>query len=738
MRARLALVALLSAGTLSAATFTVTNTNDSGPGSLRQAILDANANAGADTIVFAIPGSDPNCDTNGVCEIRPLTDLPLITDTVTIDGYTQSGAQVNTDPKNSNAVLKIILLGNLDSSFTHAGLFITASNCIVRGLAIGLFEDAILVEGASGVAIAGCFLGTDETGLLPEDNNRGVSAIGAANVVIGGTDPADRNVISSNAAVGIDLEGCDGAEVQGNLIGPRANGIGALGNGSGIYAASSGAVSVTIGGPAAGAGNVISGNDQNGVTLALAAGSAALVQGNLLGTDPFGSLPLGNVFAGIRIAGSGAHIGGLGVGEGNLIANNGTAGVDVDNSASGVTIRGNSILANAGLGIDLGFAGVTPNDAGDVDSGANGLQNYPIIVSAQPVAGGIRIQGVLHSKASSTYDLDFYSNGGCLHRAGEFLQGKTPLGTTQVVTDVNGNVAFDVTIPGTIVLGDRVSATATDASGNTSEFSQRAVLVVNPNSGPAAGGGTLSVFGSDFLPDAMLEIDAVPATNVNVKSFNALSATVPALTPGTLNDVTLIDTDGTTSTFEGAYVADFLDVPGSHQFYSWVTGLVLERVTVGIGGGLYGVDQPITRRQMAVFMLKSIYGQCYLPPPATGNSYGDVAADSPAAAWIEAFGATGITAGCQLSPPLYCPDAFVPRKQMAVFLEKGSEGVNYTPPDCVGTFNDVLCTSPYARWIERLYARGITGGCQTNPLLYCPDANVTRGQMAVFVMRTFF
>lgn len=736
MRSLVGIAVLSAALPLSATTFTVTNTNDSGPGSLRQAILDANAAAGADTIVFAIPGSDPGCDGNGVCEIQPLTDLPLITETVTIDGYTQSGAQVNTDPKNSNAVLKIILLGNLDSSFTHAGLFITASNCIVRGLAIGLFEDAVLVEGGSGVTVAGCFLGTDETGLLPEDNNRGVSAIGANNIVIGGTDPADRNVISSNAAAGIDLETCDGAQVQGNLIGPKANG-GALGNGSGIYASSSSAVSVTIGGPAAGAGNVISGNDQNGVTLALAAGSAALVQGNLLGTDPFGSLPLGNVFAGIRVASSAATIGGLGLGEGNVIAYNGTAGVDVDNTASGVTIRGNSVFANA-FGIDLGFSGVTPNDAGDTDTGANGLQNYPIIVSAQPVAGGIRIQGVLHSKPSSTYDLDFYSNGVCLDRPGGYLQGKTPLGTTQVVTDVNGNVAFDVTIPGSIVLGDRVSATATDVQGNTSEFSQRAILVVNPNSGPAAGGGALSVFGSDFLPDALLEIDAVPATNVNVKSFNALSATVPALSPGTLNDVTLVDTDGTTSTFEGAYVADFLDVPGSHQFYSWVTGLVLQRVTVGVGGGLYGVDQPITRRQMAVFMLKSIYGQCYLPPPATGNVYVDVAAGSPAADWIEAFGATGITAGCQVSPPSYCPDAFVPRKQMAVFLEKGSEGVDYTPPDCVGTFNDVLCTSPYARWIERLYARGITGGCQANPLLYCPDANVTRGQMAVFVMRTFF
>jgi hypothetical protein len=157
---------------------------------------------------------------------------------------------------------------------------------------------------------------------------------------------------------------------------------------------------------------------------------------------------------------------------------------------------------------------------------------------------------------------------------------------------------------------------------------------------------------------------------------------------------------------------------------------------VGVGGGLYGVDLPVSRRQMAVFMLKSLYGRCYAPPPATGKVYVDVSADSPAADWIEAFGATGITSGC--GGGKYCPDSPVRRDQMAVFLLKGEHGPDYMPPDCVGIFGDVFCTSPYAPWDERLYAENVTGGCHTDPLLYCGDASVTRGQMAVFMVKVFF
>ena len=126
--------------------------------------------------------------------------------------------------------------------------------------------------------------------------------------------------------------------------------------------------------------------------------------------------------AGLRVL----EIGGVGPGEGNVIAGNGSAEVDVASSVTGVTIRGNSFYTIPTLpfvlGIDLSPSGVNPNDEGDSDTGANQNQNYPIIVSALPVSGGTHIQGVLHSKPNATYDLDFYSNNGCLV-PGEHLQG---------------------------------------------------------------------------------------------------------------------------------------------------------------------------------------------------------------------------------------------------------------------------------------------------------------------------
>src|SRR5215831_14006619 len=101
---------LLAAASALGNTYTVTNTSDSGPGSLRQAILDANANPGADTISFAIPGADPGCDGGGVCTIAPMTALDEVTDVLTIDGYTQAGAAANTNATGAiNAVLKIVL-----------------------------------------------------------------------------------------------------------------------------------------------------------------------------------------------------------------------------------------------------------------------------------------------------------------------------------------------------------------------------------------------------------------------------------------------------------------------------------------------------------------------------------------------------------------------------------------------------------------------------------------------------
>ena len=118
------------------------------------------------------------------------------------------------------------------------------------------------------------------------------------------------------------------------------------------------------------------------------------------------------------------------------------------------------------------------------------------------------------------------------------------------------------------------------------------------------------------------------------------------------------------------------------------------------------------------------------------STFIDVADTNPFLGWIEALVAAGITGGCAVSPPQYCPQGLVTRAQMAVFLLRSRHGSAYSPPGATGTmFADVASTQAFASWIEELAGEGITGGCASNPARYCPDATVTRGQMAVFLLR---
>src|SRR6185436_3124850 len=123
--------------------------------------------------------------------------------------------------------------------------------------------------------------------------------------------------------------------------------------------------------------------------------------------------------------------------------------------------------------------GVTPNDPGDADAGPNDQQNFPLLVSAGPALGegaGTHIVARLNSKASTTYDIDFYANPACASRPQEYLEGEDYIGSTQVTTDGSGNATIDVTLGFTVENGARISATATDPDGNTSEFSQRLIF----------------------------------------------------------------------------------------------------------------------------------------------------------------------------------------------------------------------------------------------------------------------
>ena len=396
-------------------------------------------------------------------------------------------------------------------------------------------------------------------------------------------------------------------------------------------------------------------------------------------------------------------------------------------------IRGNSFFSNATVGIDLqSFAGPSYNDPGDADDGGNHLQNFPILQSVTTGAT-THVVGKFNSQPSTTYDLDFYANPACSNFPREFLEGKTYMGSAPVTTDGAGHAAIDVTLPFATAAGERVSVTATDPAGNTSEFSQRIIFSMAPASGPAAGGTALAIAGTDFADPTTMTFGGV-TTPVTFGDDHTLTSTSPALAPGTVNDVVVTTPDGTTGTLIKGWVSDFLDVPGGQQFYSFVTTLVSNAITVGVGEGLYGVDQPTLRQQMAVFLMKALHGLCYVPPPCTTQVFTDVPCTSIFAPWINELVAEGITGGCGTGT--YCPADPVKRQQMAVLLLKTFEGLGYTPPACVtATFDDVPCDSPFAPWIYDLVARGITGGCGNGN--YCPTVAATRGQMAVFVVKTF-
>jgi hypothetical protein len=177
----------------------------------------------------------------------------------------------------------------------------------------------------------------------------------------------------------------------------------------------------------------------------------------------------------------------------------------------------------------------------------------------------------------------------------------------------------------------------------------------------------------------------------------------------------------------------FSDVVAADGFYPAVENVFHNGITAGCSPTSYCPSASVTRAQMAVFLLKAKLGRAYEPPPAAGSVFADVPAGAFGAAWIEDLADSGIAAGC--GGGLYCPNAPVTRAQMAVFLLKAKHGSAYTPPAAVGVFGDVPPQDPFAPWIERLAAEGVTAGCGGGN--YCPGSPNTRGQMAVFLTKNF-
>ena len=199
-------------------------------------------------------------------------------------------------------------------------------------------------------------------------------------------------------------------------------------------------------------------------------------------------------------------------------------------------------------------------------------------------------------------------------------------------------------------------------------------------------------------------------------------------------DVLVSDSCTSAGSNSASLAVEFADVPVSSPFHHDILTIATAGITGGCGGGNYCPTSPVRRDQMAVFLLKSEHGSAYTPPACSGV-FADVACPGPFTDWIERLAAEGVTSGC--GGGNYCPAQPVTRAQMAIFLLKTSLGSSYAPPTATGIFGDVPVGSFGADFIEDLYNRAITGGCQLSPLLYCPANPVLRQQMATFLVRTF-
>ncbi len=338
-----------------ATSFTVNSiADDFVTGTLMEAIVQANAIPGQQTIRFDIPGSGPH-----MIEVFAPA-IPVITDALTVDGFTQPGASPNTNPVGSasNAQIQVEIAG---WPLFQTGLDFQATGA-VRGVAISGFSSCISVE-ASDVVIEGNYIGTDHTGVQNSlfMQNSGIVILGD-HCRVGGSSPAARNVIGYSFDAGVHIYGATNAEVYGNYIGVGADGVTNIANQFGIHVF-------------------------NNAT------------GSRIGSSTIGTS--------------------LNPAEGNLIMNNYKGVVVQDDGSINNFVAGNSMLGNTGLSIDLGNDWYSNNDQLDADEGPNRTQNYPVLSSA----AGSQISGTMDGAPNVPLYLHFYWSPDCCLNAGHYIGG---------------------------------------------------------------------------------------------------------------------------------------------------------------------------------------------------------------------------------------------------------------------------------------------------------------------------
>jgi len=340
----------------------------------------------------------------------------------------------------------------------------------------GVSGDAIQIgdAGTQGNVVQGNYIGVSADGMTGIQNDGdGIFILNSSLNVIGGNSAAAGNVIAAAGRNGITIFGATatGNSVWANLIGTNATGTAAIPNSVDGVRIDSAANNV-IGGATPAQSNLISGNAGNGITIANSGAETNLVQGNLIGIAADASTALPNQATGIAITDGASRnlIGGDAAPAWNLIAFNGFKGIEITGATTQRnTIRGNRIFSNQFLAIDLNGDGPTANDAQDGDNGSNGLQNFPVITSANVGLDLLFLNGTLNAKANSTYTLEIYSSGQDDDQGNG--QGALPIATLTVNTNGNGIATIGEVLSVSVAPGQRLTMTATDSLGNTSEFS---------------------------------------------------------------------------------------------------------------------------------------------------------------------------------------------------------------------------------------------------------------------------
>lgn len=440
------MLALILSTSLSASNFLVFNSNDSGPGSLRDAINQANANPGLDIILFNIPGAGPH-------EIALQSPLPFLSNDIRIAGLSQPGAIQPT--ATTPAVLKIALNGAAAGAGAN-GLSLS-NNSVVAGIAIYGFDVEINVAGNNNRILA-CHIGLDATGTIPIGTAFDRMIITGNSNIIGGATPNTRNVIAGSNNGIVIFPNASNNRIMENYIGTDASGNNTIpGNGFDGIAVSSN-------------DNFISSN------VVVGYGSNNILIGRWSENDP---IPQGNIILGNQIGhhadGSFSSFAnncqGISIDNAmnttvryNVIYGNGCNGVLIDgNAATGNLVSRNSIYGNGELSINLGLDWVTPNDPGDGDTGPNQLQNYPVLQWAKRTGPFTRVKGNIDTPDPGSVIIEFYVNAGpnsTGHGDGRLYLGRR---------FPKNNGKFNVKLPG-VPVGAYISAIAIDSDNNTSEF----------------------------------------------------------------------------------------------------------------------------------------------------------------------------------------------------------------------------------------------------------------------------